>query len=654
MGLSNMILKMTLATGCALSLSIPAYAGFDFLEPAKITERIKKEVAKQSIGADVPLVDAEIFEGISASLKYRIQSEPSYVDGYYTRLDRYTLGVNVSPGDLIDGLSTPIGFSINKGSEIIFARQFKSQMQSLTALPYSIHNLPLTANQALTRLNVGDFVALQGRLSLAVSLGASSPLFPLANISGSTHAYISGEFMIHLFRMPGNKMRVKLIAVRGKGQGVGAQVNLGQDLKIIGFNIIDKQIKKFVNLTPIAISMNNSHNDLFMLDYVFDLNNSQASGAYDELLVKKTRFKDLNVISPFESREEMKEKLLTDISAVEEISFEDRNLSPEKRRIDRVFKGSNTSQGTSGSFKIGLNLLRFETGSSYAQNKIAHVDREEVESKYLLDTYSTLKNLKFIFGLFGDTTTVSTNMLFSSNDQWQPERFIALSLSREIKMKDVSARDYRKVQEHVRKIIPAKEYAKIDWKPWDFSQGSRVNGMFRNQLFFHPKAVFLLPLLTHKRAHDLYADFLVKAGRPKTAPQNNNSMDPEGRRDYRHWIEEYEDDLNYVAANLSVAFNSKYTAQQRYEAFKQLKDNALWQETAAGFLIYLLPSDKLNDLMSYEMTFSAKGVDTISLKFGNFEQEELYNSLMYIQNVINNRSFDLRLYTDEKGEFKAR
>ncbi|WP_415063279.1 hypothetical protein [Bdellovibrio sp.] len=653
MAFTKTFLKLTLITGVAVGfVTSTAHADFDFLEPAAIAERVKKEVAKQSIGANLNLVNAEIFEGISASLKYRIQSEPSYVDGYYTRLDRYTLGVNINPGDLIEDLDTPIGFSINKGVEIVFARQFKSQTESLTAIPYSVQNLPLTAHRALTRLNVGDFVAMQGRLNLAVSLGASSPLSPLASVSGSTHAYISGEFMIHLFRMPDNRMRVKLIGIRGRGQGAGAQVSFGQDFKVIGFSFVDNKIKNFVNLTPLALSLNESNSDLFMLDYVFDLNNAQAIAAYDQLLVKKTRFKDLNMISPFESRDEMRDKLLTDISEVEKISYEDRGLTPQERRIDRVFKGSNSSHGKSGSFKIGLNLLRLETGSAYAQNKIAHVDREENDKKYLLDTFSTSKNVKLIFGLFGDTTTISTNMLFSADDQWRPERFIALSLARDIKMKDVSARDYRKVQEHVRKIIPAKEYAKIDWKKWDFSKGSRVNGAFRNQLFFHPKAINLMPFLSKQKAYDLYSAFILKMGRPQTPPQQSG-YDPEGQN-YRHWIDQYESDLNYIATNLSVAFNPNYTASQRYEAFKLLKDFTLWQETAAGFLIYLLPPEQLGELMSYEMTFSAKGVDTISLKFGNFAQEELYNSLMYIQNVINNRSFDLRLYTDEKGEFKVK
>ncbi|MNY59230.1 hypothetical protein D3C86_1956500 [compost metagenome] len=54
------------------------------------------------------------------------------------------------------------------------------------------------------------------------------------------------------------------------------------------------------------------------------------------------------------------------------------------------------------------------------------------------------------------------------------------------------------------------------------------------------------------------------------------------------------------------------------------------------------------------MVFSAKGAETISHKFGNFNEEELYKSLIYIQKIVTDRSFDLRLYTNENGEFTTR
>ncbi|MNL43041.1 hypothetical protein D3C87_1655330 [compost metagenome] len=113
-------------------------------------------------------------------------------------------------------------------------------------------------------------------------------------------------------------------------------------------------------------------------------------------------------------------------------------------------------------------------------------------------------------------------------------------------------------------------------------------------------------------------------------------------------------DIKIVAKQMAMAFNARNPVQTRYDAFRELKDFSLWQERGTGFLLSLLPKSQLTSLISYNMVFSAKGAETISHKFGNFNEEELYKSLIYIQKIVTDRSFDLRLYTNENGEFTTR
>ncbi len=649
MTIAKHVLSVTLSSGLLFS-ALPAHAGgLDFLEPSKVATRVKNIIAKQKVGATVNIVDANVFDGLSAAIKYKIQSEPSYVDGYYTRLDRYSLDLDANPGDFIDGNDLPLGFGINNNSEIIFARQFKKQVDSLTALPYGPKNLPLSAEQAIRNLNPGDFVAMTGKLSFVVSLGANAPLTAIGNVGASTHAYVSGEFLIHTFRMSNNKLRVKLIAIRGKGMGADGNVNFG-NFKIVGFKYLDNRIKSWIDLDPLILGTGRSANNLFMLDYVFDLNNSQAAQAYNDLIHKKTRFKDLAFINPIEKSAVVKEDLLTDLSVVEDIVKEDHELEPFKRRIDRIFKGSNESLSTDSSFKFGLNILRFEAGSTYAQNKVVHVDRDDKEQKYIMDTFQTNKKVKAIFGLFGDENRITTNMLFSSDDSWIIRDFVALTLGREMKMKNVSKGDYKDIQEHVKSVIPAEEYARIDWKKWDFSNGSHVNGYFSNEIFFHPNALRAIPTLDYPLAKVRLYNFIKTHGTPKMPPREQG---PYGDDNRSFGLDRYDLDISYVARSLAVIFNPAETSEARYKSFKELKDFPLWQQYGGGFLLSLIPANQVQSLIAYEMTFSAKGVDTISYRFGNFDQEELYKSLMYIQRVITDRSFDLRLFTDETGEFKV-
>lgn len=647
----NPRLAKSLVLSFFLMGALPAHAGLDFLEPHHLIETIKKQIAKQKIGASADLVNIDVYDGIGIAAKYKLQSEPSYVAGYYTRMDQYTFTADINPGDIVEDLGLPIGFDISRGTDVIYARQFPSQKDSLLALPYSFKQFPINADRAIRNLQVGDFVALQANLNLVLSVGTSFVPNPLVNVGASTHVLVSGQFLVHMFRMPDNKMRVKFIAIRGKGAGVGGSAGLSKTFTMIGINVVDRylnnRLQRIINFTPLSVSWDKNINDLFMLDYVFDLNDPQAAQAYNDLLTKKVQFKELETTNPFISREGLQNKLLTDISDVEALYTADKFLPAADRRVDRLFKGSSSSLTDSSSFKIGLNILRFETGRSYSQNKVLTYDRNDQERRFLLDTYSHTVDKKIFFGLFGDDSLITTNLLMDAGADWTPSGFIALTAAREVKMKNISARDLRKIQSRVRGLIPAAEYAQIDWKNWNFSDGSLVNGYFKHEIFFHPEAVAAIPARSAGDVEQLFAEYVESFGFPRVSPHLSNGAangnDP--------WQERFAADFHMIGKYFSGAFDPTATVQSRYNSFLHLKSFPIWEEHGIGFMLSLLPQDQVHRLVSYEMVLSAKGAETVTFRFGNFAEEELYRSLLYIENVINNRSFDLRLYTDSNGEF---
>ncbi|HEX7672666.1 MAG TPA: hypothetical protein VF412_00775 [Bdellovibrio sp.] len=641
----------SLISATALSLSLvavprPSQAGWGwgFLEPAKIIEKIRQQIAKQDIGVGVGLIDADILNGFSTALRYRLESEPSYLDGFYTRVDKYTLQADVNPGDLIDGNDSPIGFNMQSGTDVIFARQFKTQKESLLAMPYSIKNIPLNANRALRNLHVGDFVALQGHLEIVFSVGTNSDLNGAISLGGSTHVFLSGDFMIHLFRMENDKIRVKLITMRKQGAGADAAVDYAGKFKIIGFKFIDNKIERWVDLTPASLGFGRSVNDVFMLDYVFDLKNPQAAQAYDDFMSKKVRFKDLKVIDPTASRPDLQNDLMTDMSGVEQLFVEDRDLPPEQRRVDRIFKGSNSSNDSNANFKLGLSIVKLSSKLVYSQNQLMNYDRNDNEQHYLLDTYSKEVESKILYGLFGDKITDGNNLVFNSNAAWAPGSFLTLTAYREVKMRDVSSRDYRKVQDQVRRAIPPDQYAKIDWKDWNFNKGHLVNGYFRQQLFINPEAIHQLPVQNTTFYYNAFVDYVDKTGAPPSRGASHEN----------YWTDGYNSDLMTISLGLAAIVNPLSSNAQIYQNFKAMQKLALWRERGIGFILSMIPDWRGNSLVSYEMTFSAKGVEAVNYKFGTFINEELYRSLMYIQNIINDRSFDLRLLTDSStGELKG-
>ncbi|QDK46888.1 hypothetical protein DOM22_17870 [Bdellovibrio sp. ZAP7] len=612
----------------ALSVPVPSHAGLDIFEPSKVLEKIRKQIAKQDIGATIGL-SADIIDGLSVSLKYKAKSEPSYLDGYYTRLDKYIMTTNVNVGDLLNGDITPFGFDVEQGTEVYFARQFKSQGDSIKALPYTLDRIPFTAQKAVQKLKVGDFVALQGKLNIVFSIGADTDLNPTVSLGGSTHIYMSGDFMIHLYRMENDKIRVKLITLRSRGTGASASIDYLGRLKVVGLRVVDRKLERWIDLKPASLNFGKSLNDVFMLDYVFDLKNPAAATAFNNFMSKKVKFKNLKVIDPTASRPELQNELLTDMSEVEDMYMEDHNLPVDQRRIDRVFKGSNTSVDIMSRYKLSMSILRLEANTMYSQNKLQNYDSNNIEKQYILDTYQKSAQSKIFYGIWGNKITEGDHIIFNSNPQWTPGSLVTTSHFYEARMRNVSKKDFGKMQNRAEDVLPEWIYRQIDWKHWDFSNGDIVNGYFRHQVCISPEAYEAIPRYSASQIEKMFSAYL-----------DSQDQDLDQLRHKK---------IEKIAVNLAYLLQPVMTDKARYEAFRNLQKIAMWRDHGAYFILTLLPENRFEELVTYEMTFSGRKSDQINFRFGNFEKQQLYQTLLYIQNLINDRSFDLRLVTDSTG-----
>ncbi len=610
----------------------------------KIAQKVKDQVSKMSVGANVNLVNLDIFDGLSLSAKYRLESEPSYINGYYTRIDKYTLNADLNVGELTNSIKKPLSFNIVKATDVVFARQFKSQSESIKALPYSLKRFPLTAEKASQELEAGDFVAFQTNLDVITGLSSTSLMASHVEGSASLRALLSGQFIVHIYKMPDNKMRIKLMAVRSRG--TDGQLKLAINVTTFKMDALNN-ILEFVPFEFNTRYIN--QNDLSMLDYVFDLNNPDAAKAYDDLMTaKKVFIKDMKTIDPRISKTDLENKVMMDMSEIEKISAEDVNRAAGHRRIERVFRGTNTSTSYDSNFKISLNIIKFKAGNNYSQNKVLSYDRNNNKQQFLLDTYSSTTSAKSWFDIFGFENQVSMNMLFKADEQWSPQDFVALTAAREIKLASISSKDLEKIKSKIKGIIPTSEYAKIDWKNWDFSRGAITNGYFRHEIFFNPAAINAMPKMDHATVYSTFKNYVTKFGIPSVMPKNTN---PNETAATARWEDKFDLDFQFIGSYFATAFDPSQSAQARYQAFLQLKDYEIWQEHGVGYMLELLPKEDLNKLVAYTLVVRANNSDAITHKFGFFDKAELYNSMMYIQNVINNRSIDLRLYTDANGEF---
>jgi len=645
----------------------------DWLDPANLKEEIKKEIAELDIGFKVDLVDLNLAEGIGISTRYRYEVEPSYMDGWYSRMDKWTLKAGLRPGDFLDDVDLPISLNIENGVDVVFVRQFKTRKKAMTALPYTFARLPLKAKWARKNLSPGDFVSLPTRLNIVVSAGMSFSE-GIVGAGVNTHYLLSGEFQIHIFRMKDDKARVKLIALRKRGHGAGA--NAGLEFKIFGIGLIDKKIKRFVDLDLAKFGISKEKGNLFLLDYTFDLKDKDSRDAYDQILGSTYKFKNLKILNPFQGHKDISKQLISNLTLTEEIFKQDREKPEEARRVDRVFKGSNEFERKSSKFKLGFNLIKYEKENVYTENQISYTDRDDKQHNFFFPTHTVIKKNKFLFGLSKTTKVYNYFALWPTDAEGRsldPSRrmmtlegpdqpnlesnfvtpngyfddgpdFKDFGMSLDVKDKRMWGREQKDLKEYFMRNIPGWIYDQIEWGEWA-EEKKRYNVRIFYQAIIHRVALTDLQKSARSGLKHRLDTFMETVPLPEPNNHGNDWDDKETWQEQNSWS------LRKMTKGLNSALSeeSKLSDRERIKQLMEMRKNGAFQELGMGFLISLLDHRSLGKNVFISLHASSKDTKPINFEFGDHELKELYQELQYVQGVLNNRSFDMRLIKENTG-----
>ncbi|PCJ19566.1 MAG: hypothetical protein COB02_07415 [Candidatus Cloacimonadota bacterium] len=609
----------------------------DYLESASIKQKIKEEVASLDIKFNAKFLDLKVFEGLGISSSYKYEVEPSYKDSYYTRIDKWKLNFGLRPGDFVKDFDLPISLNIDQNSEVLFVRQFKTQKKALLAKPYTPKRIPFKAKWALKNLEVGDFVSIPARLNIAInaSIGKQTGIFS----SGVYSQYLlSGEFQIHLFRMSNNKMRMRLIALRRKSISGGAHIKA--DFKIFGIKIIDKQIKKLIDVDLFKLGIAKEYGDLFMLDYIFDLNYQESKDAYNSVMASTLKFKTLKILNPFFKNKDIQDSLISDLTQAEDLFKADKNK--KNKRIERLFKGLNKYTRTSNHLKIGFSLIKFNNKTTYTENHISYFDKNEQKSNYFYPTYTKLNERKFLWGLSKYSRIFSVSALLPTNDEGEVLSLSDFSTSMDIREKRMWGWEQEEAKEDLMRALSPTIFSQIDFGEWR-TKRKRRNTRFFYQIFFHESALktwknYSLEQLKSKL--DIYLKLVP-------LPENNNiNGDVEDVFDNGlTWDKEHKRAINKMLTKLHDIFqapNDSKNFKDSIVKLVKLRKNIAFEMIGNGFLISLLDQQNLLNEVSVNFTWSAKNTKRVSFEFGNHPKSSLYKQLEYVQSILNDRSFDLR------------
>jgi hypothetical protein len=620
-----------------------------FLEKKNLKGKLSEELANVDVGASLSLGDIDLIKGINIGLKERYEVEASYLDQYYIRVDKYDLKQDIKVGDLVENfVDLPFTFSVNHQNSFQFVRQFKSKKEALKALPYSPKRLPITADRALKNMNIGDFVSMPATLSILTELRAKSATVAPVIISANAGVYmiVSGEFTVQIFKLDDTHVRVKILSNRNVSGGTNGGVGLSFD--VFGFRVLDKQLERLVDRDFVQYGYEAKLGEQFIVDYVFDLNNSESKDAYNQILNSSVKFKDGVVANQLKKASTLKDKLISSFEKAETLFETDKNKAPKERRVSRIFKGFNKFKGDVKKLKLAFLVASFKKDNAYTENNVTMTDKNENELEYFYPTnsrYLETRMGKFIFDLKDQNFQNNFGLIPRIKNEDAKNKDPDYGLSYERRDKRFSPAEQRFVQRFLLGQMPEQFKDQIKLGTWEenvMKQDSKITFqlILKSQGFNVLREYSREDLKIRLLAYVTERKKLTAIAKADTKLQKLKNFLHINITDTKR-INELGDDL------YTILKNEEKDSIGMLRKMVKLTQDGLFDKIGVGFLISLLPEESLKNLIYIKLNVTAKDSEEVNYEFGRPNYAVLYKELEKVQTRISAQTYDLRLSDED-------
>jgi len=596
-------------------------------------------LANFDVGFDLDLVDYDLFDGGAVSAGYEYRVEPAYTDGLYARTDAWGLKTNLVPGtsgEFTDRLSWGFRAGARHQLEARFIRFFDSACEAEVAAPYSPRRMPLKARVALSdRFAKGDYFVLKASLGFVVSADLLQLLGnPLWSVSASASYLVQGAYQVHVVRLSDTRVRLKVIARRGKERSAGVGIGWSGEFDVFGVSVLDNQLRRLVDPEPLKLRYTRANTDVILIDYDLDLTDAAVAQAFDQALKASSRLTALQLATPFKSPEALEENIILDLAPLEELYQSDRSHG-ELGRITRSLSSRASQDANRLGVEVGNRVLGFDFDATSATSRMALREDTGEEKRYLLRSFEREFDGQFAYSWARLFTRNTTEVLLSAADT----NFSSLtldSLVRTLERKDnrFSLGEYRRLREQLRRLLPGDAFARIPFETWNPGNEALLRNFgLRLQLVIGPEVVFGLPQFSVAELRNFYEDYLRSLA---LRPEDFFSSGA-GPRNHSGAQQRFDSALREIARKLAVAADANVADTQRLEAFVSLRSNSVFERTGVGFLLRLRPETRYR----LELDLSANGQ---SLKYAQGPQElsEVYRQLLAIKRVLDSEGLDIR------------
>jgi len=581
---------------------------------------------------------------------YQPGVEASYHEGLYTRWDRYYFDATLQHSQDL-GKVAKIDFSlapsVKHDLEVQFARQFLSKKNAYLATPYFVDHIPVTADDAIKKLNIGDFVTIKAELNLMVTANFLKNLGFVGNfsITGSDYFMISGQFYILVLRLPKDKIRLKLIAVRQKENGGSINIGIINDLQIFRVSWLNGGLTQVLDLNPIKLSYNKGVTNLFMVDYILDLKHIEVARAYNKVLRKATAIENGILVNPLQDREKLKNHLIMDILPIDRLAEADVGVATDQKRVDRSFKGSIDDDYRSKQLRLGISLAQALMKDDYSESKISEMNLQGDETKYQMDSFQKRYEGGFLFEFFNVRKDMRMNGLYQVDSQTQKLKSDDWMVSLERRDADFSISKFQRIQRDLQRVIPLSLYNQIDFSSWKIGiDPTKQNVATRYQATLHAAAILSIPPLSREEIFHRYIEYLKQV--PSADLYHRQIVPDRFSTDPDLYVRYFGFDVDRIAKKLEKVFSSVTSDAEKQKTLMTLRQSNLFMESGMRFMMELLPQEKLPDLVHFHFEMESDFNTKVVFAFGNQKPSQLFEKVLYLQKLLGGDGIDLRLESE--------
>lgn len=558
----------------------------------------------------------------------------------------------------------PVGLGLTETREVTFTRLYPTKCTSLVRLPYNpITRMPVTAEKAL-QLEDGELVSYNAPFTISLGIGTGD-----STANAGVSYFRTADVDVNIFKMENNHVRVRMIARQGKGLGFSAGVS-----------------QKLGNLIRIAdIRFNGAHSSAKaeLIDYIFNLNDSEARKTYTNLVSPH----DLTYFNVEEEAQKIKTALFEGSDSAKTMFVDARAILKEAtsnpQNVIRVMGANSDTTSLGNGFSVNfLNSIKLNQSSNYADAKIQRVDENsKVIDDFFMRSIESISRSKFFSLASKDKYqlgTIITDLKTSS-----PLGLLIQKHSNKQELTDLSKKKWaaylkylpmtanepnvdaklEKLKQEGGRLL-TREMFFIDAQEFFKNAGHFSHQYLKDQI----REIFLqsidrdamltsIPAGLDSASESESGNQLIQQhNRYLTYPKVWNQLSRDQKLKELEWIYSYELNSAIPTALLNIS-NGTLDREQRLLAFNALMQTPLFNEIGINLLTHIVPPERLSNMVVYQVLLQSNNssIEPLLINYGN----ALNKQYIVGQNALLTKNFsldpgsELRTYLRVNGSIKS-